>query len=312
MRILIYGIGGIGGYFGGKMAKAGFDVSMIARGKHLNAIKQEGLVVESIKGNFKISPKLATDNIHEVARPDLVILGVKSWQVKEVAKSLKPTIGEDTMVLPLQNGADNVDKLLEVLPRENVLAGLCHIISYIEAPGKIKHTYLEPHITFGEIDNSKTERIRKVQEIFNKSAISNLVPEDIQLEIWKKFLFITTISGIGGLTRVPVDKIRESKYLYSLMQQTAQEIMAVGKAKGVALTQDHINDAFEIINKQPKGATASTQRDIMEGKPSEVGNFNGYIVKEGTALNEPTPINEFIYECLLPMETEARKQLLFS
>ena len=308
MKILIYGIGGAGGYFGGKLAKAGYNVTMIARGKHLEAIQKYGLSVKSINGDFRVFPKLATNNLKEVSPPDLVILGVKSWQIEETATLLKPIIAEETMVLPLQNGADNAEKLLRILPKKNVLAGLCKIVSFIESPGIIKHASYEPLITFGEIDNSMTPRIKKIQEIFNNSEITNNIPEDIQLEIWKKFLFIVTISGIGGLTRVPLEKIRESGYLIDVMQKTALEILAVAHAKNIALTPKHIEEVFEIIRQQPPGTTASTQRDIMDGKPSELQNFNGYIVNEGTRLGVPTPVNRFIFECLLPLENEARNR----
>ena len=308
MKILIYGIGGVGGYFGAKLAKAGYEVTMIARGKHLASIRENGLEVESINGDFRVFPKLATDNLEEVSKPDLVILGVKSWQIEEAAALIKPIIGEETMVLPLQNGANNVGKLLKILPEKNVLAGLCFIVSFIESPGKIKHASFEPLITFGEIDNIMSPRIKKVQEIFNHSEITNNIPEDIQLEIWKKFLFIATISGIGGLTRVPIGKIRESDYLFEVMKNSALEIMAVANAKNVALSLEHVDKIFEMICKQPPGTTASTQRDIMDGKPSELQNFNGYIVNEGTRLSVPTPVNRFIYECLLPMGNDVRNR----
>lgn len=307
MKILIYGIGGVGGYFGGKLAKAGNEVTMIARGKHLQAIRENGLEVESINGDFKVFPKLATSDVNEAETPELVILGVKSWQIEAAAQELKPVLGEDTMVLPLQNGANNVEKLLRVLPEKNVLAGLCHIISFVEVPGKIKHPSFEPQITFGDLNNAKTERILRVQELLEEAGINNTIPEDIQLEIWKKFLYITTVSGIGGLTRVPIDKIRASEYLYDLMRKTAEEIRAVANAKEIPLKDEHVEKAFKMIQNQPEGTTASTQRDIMAGKPSELENFNGYVVKEGEKLKVETPVNRFIYECLLPMEQEARK-----
>jgi len=307
MEILVYGIGGVGGYFGGKLANAGFNVSMIARGEHLKAVQKNGLEIESLNGNFKVKPKLATSDISEVPTPDLVILGIKSWQIPSVATELKSIIGEKTMVLPLQNGADNVEKLLEILPRKNVLAGLCFVVSFIDKPGKIKHAAFDPKITFGEIDNSKSDRILKLKNIFDEAGFENSIPENIQLEIWKKFMFICTVSGIGGLTRVSIDKIRESEYLNRVMKDTAKEIIKVGKAKGVPLKDTHLDMVFDIINAQPEGNTASTQRDIMNRKPSELDNFNGYIVKEGEKLGVKTPVNRYIYECLKPMEKEARK-----
>lgn len=306
MKILIFGIGGVGGYFGGKLAQAGFNVTMIARGKHLEAINKNGLEVESINGDFTVQPNLATDDLAEVPTPDLVILGVKSWQIQEVANKLKPIISAETMILPLQNGANNVEKLLEILPKKNILAGLCHIVSFVERPGKIKHVSFEPRITFGEIDNSNSERIQRLKSVFEKAGITNFNPENIQLEIWKKFLFITTISGLGGLTRVSIEKIRESKYLYDLLLKTAQEIKLVANAKGIPLAEEHLEKAFEIIQNQPPGTTASTQRDIMAGRPSELENFNGFIVKEAEDLDIATPVNKMIYECLVPMEKDAR------
>lgn len=307
MEILVYGIGGVGGYFGGKLANAGLNVSMIARGEHLKAIRKHGLQVESIKGNFKVKPKIATSDVSMVPTPDLIILGIKSWQIPSVAAELKPILGENTMVLPLQNGADNYEKLIEILPEKNVLAGLCFVVSFLEKPGKIKHAAFEPKITFGEIDNSKSARVMKVRDLLDEAGIENSIPENIQLEIWKKFLFICTLSGIGGLTRVSIDKIRESEFLYDLMRKTAKEIKEVANAKNVPLTDKHIEMVFEIINSQPRGNTASTQRDIMNGKPSELENFNGYIVKQGEKSGVETPVNRYIYECLKPMEAEARK-----
>ncbi len=307
MEILVYGIGGVGGYFGGKLANAGLHVSMIARGEHLKAIRKHGLKVESINGNFKVKPKVATSDVSEVPTPDLIILGIKSWQIPSVAAELKPIMGENTMVLPLQNGANNYEKLIEFLPEKNVLAGLCFIVSFLENPGKIKHTAFEPKITFGEIDNSKSARVMKVRDLLEEAGIENSIPENIQLEIWKKFLFICTVSGIGGLTRVPIDKIRESEFLFDLMRKTAKEIREVANAKNVALTDKHIEMVIEIINSQLRGTTASTQRDIMNGKPSELENFNGYIVKQGEKYGVDTPVNRYIYECLKPMEAEARK-----
>lgn len=309
MKILVYGAGGVGGYFGARLAESGNKVSFIARGVHLRAIKKSGLQLESIKGNITVNPELVTSDINEVETPDLILLGVKSWQLPEVASELKKIISRDTIVLPLQNGADNYEKLTEILPKNNVLAGLCFIVSYIERPGKIKHASFEPRIVFGEADNSRSERISMVSTLFLEAKIDFLNPENIQLEIWKKFLFICTISGIGGLTRVSIDKIRNSAYLLDLMKQTSGEIRSVANAKGIPLNDEHIEKAFQIIENQPQGTTASTQRDIMEGKPSEIENFNGYIVTEGERLGIKTPVNKMIYECLKPMEEQARKTL---
>jgi len=309
MKILVYGAGGVGGYFGARLAESGNKVSFIARGEHMRAIKESGLQLESINGDITVHPEFVTSDINEVETIDLVLLGVKSWQLPEVASELKKIISRDTIVLPLQNGADNYEKLTEILPKENVLAGLCFIVSYIEKPGKIKHASFEPRIVFGEADNSRSKRISMISNLLSEAKIDYLNPENIQLEIWKKFLFICTISGIGGLTRVSIDKIRNSSYLLDLMKQTSAEIKSVANAKDIPMNDEHIEKAFQIIENQPQGTTASTQRDIMEGKPSEIENFNGFIVREGERLGIETPVNKMIYECLKPMEEQARKTL---
>ncbi|MEH6658888.1 2-dehydropantoate 2-reductase [Leeuwenhoekiella marinoflava] len=307
MNILIYGIGGVGGYFGGKLTKTNNHITFIARGKHLDAVQKNGLQVSSYKGDFVAGPDLATDDLSKIPTPDLVILGVKSWQVPETIEALKPYVKPKTLFLPLQNGAANAEKILEVLPDAQALGGLCRIVAFKDGPGKIKHLTFEPSITFGELDGSLSDRVKALQELFQEADFVGDLVENIQVEIWKKFLFICTISGIGGLTRVPMGKIRSSEYLFNMMKDTAQEIFNVAKAKGIALTEKHMESVFEAIQNQEADVTASTQRDIMEGKPSELDNFNGYIVREGKRLGVSVPVNELIYECLLPMEKEARK-----
>lgn len=305
MNIVVVGAGGVGGYFGGKLAHAGFDVTFIARGKTLQAIKDNGLKVKSVNGDFVVHPK-TTNDIKELKNPDLVILGVKSWQIEAIAKELKDVISKKTMVLPLQNGADNADRLRNILPHENVLAGLCKIVSKIEAPGVINHFAFEPEIVFGEYDSKLTSRVKKVKSAFDKAGFKSTISENIQLDIWKKFLFITTISGIGAITREVYGEIRKDEDLRQIMYQTANEIVAIANAKGVVLTNSDIEMTLKIIDNFNHGTTASMQRDFMAGRPSELENFNGYIVKQGKELHVLTPANSFIYHCLLPQERKAR------
>jgi 2-dehydropantoate 2-reductase len=305
MNIVVIGAGGVGGYFGGKLANAGFNVTFIARGSHLKAIKNKGLQVKSILGDFTVFPN-AKENVSDIKNPDVVILGVKSWQVLEVAKQLKPIINNETMVLPLQNGADNADKLISVLPRQNVLAGFCKIVSKIESAGVINHFSFEPEIVFGEYDNKRTHRVKELKHVFDKAGFKNILSEDIHLDIWKKFLFIVSISGIGALTRAPFGAMRENEAIRKIIFDTANEIVEIANAKGIGLSQKDIEAILTVIDKQDYKTTASMQRDIMEGKPSELENFNGYIVSQGKLLGIETPTNAFIYNCLLPQEQLAR------
>lgn len=306
MKIVVYGTGGVGGFFGGRIANAGYDVTFIARVEHLKAIKRNGLQVKSIDGSFTVYPN-ATDAIEEVKEINLILLGVKSWQITDVAKKLKPVIGKETMVLPLQNGADNADRLREVLPHHNVLAGLCKVVSKVEAPGVINHFDFVPEIVFGEYDNAKTDRILQVKKIFDDAGFKNRIADDIHLDIWRKFIFIATVSGIAALTRVVYGELKGDKAIQNLFRQNGEEILQIANTKGIALTKKDIDIALDWVEGCDYNTTASMQRDIMEGKPSELENFNGYIVKQGKELSIPTPVNEFVYNCLLPQERIARR-----
>jgi len=306
MNIVVIGAGGIGGYFGGRIANAGYNVTFVARGKHLEAIRNNGLQVKSTKGDFIVHPN-ATDTINDIENPDLIILGVKSWQVEEIAKQIKPIVTNTTMVLPLQNGADNVDKLLAHLDKKNVLAGLCKIVSKVEAPGVINHFAFEPEVIFGENDNSQTERIEKVKEVFDDAGFKNKIAGDIHKSIWRKFLFITMVSGIASLTRVVFGEMLKDKNIEKIILDTAHEIKEIAIAKGVNISDDDVEFAMNMYKNSEYDTTASMQRDIMEGKPSELENLNGYIVKQGKLLGIPTPTNSFIYKGLLPQERLVRK-----
>ncbi len=305
MKIVIIGAGGVGGYFGGKLAASGFDTSFLVRGKTLETMQANGLHVKSILGNFHVSPN-STDNYDIVKRANLVILSVKSWQIEEIAYKLKPFLKANAMVLPLQNGADNANRLAEILGTEKVLAGLCRIVSKIESPGIIDHFGYEPEIIFGEIDNSKSLRVSEIHNIFNKAGFKNNISSDIQRDIWLKFLFITSISAMGALTRSVLGVLREDVFIRKKLLKTAEEIVSIGQTLGIHIGKDDIKNCFKIIDAIDYNTTMSLQRDIMEEKPSELENFNGYIVDQGDKLGIETPVNDFIYYSLRPGEEKVR------
>ncbi len=170
MRIAIFGSGGVGGYFGGRLALAGQDVTFIARGEHLRALRSTGLRVDSIKGDFTVSPVLATNDPAQVRNVDVVILGVKAWQIGEAAHAMAPMLGPATFVLPLQNGVEAFEQLAAVLGRDRVLGGLCKIVSYVVEPGHIQHAGFEPFVAFGEWDNHLSDRVAVLRETFSSPA----------------------------------------------------------------------------------------------------------------------------------------------
>ncbi|MDN5213423.1 2-dehydropantoate 2-reductase [Fulvivirgaceae bacterium BMA12] len=305
MKILIYGTGGVGGYFGGKLAQAGNDVTFIARGEHLNAMKRQGLKVLSPKGDFTVSNPKATDDVSGLEAMDLILLGVKSFQVKEAVSAIKNLIKSETIIIPLQNGVFANEEIMEIVGKTNLVGGLCKIISRIESPGVINHMMYEPSIAIGELDHEVSDRAARIQSLFQQSGIQLTVTDNIQAALWKKFMFICT-GGLGALTRFPYGVNREMTGTRDLLLALIAEIYTVGKQLGIAL-QDHDKDnAMKIVDSLPHEATSSMQRDIIEGRPSELEYLTGAVVKLGKTNGVDTPVNSFIYHCLLPAEHKNR------
>jgi 2-dehydropantoate 2-reductase len=309
MNILIIGTGGVGGYFGGKLALAGNKVIFVARGKHLEAIKEKGLVVKSLKGDFVIHPAIVTDNFSALAPPDLIILGVKAWQVKDIATEIKPILHDKTVILPLQNGVMVGEELSAVLGPKHVLGGLCRIFSKIEAPGVINHYGVDPEIVFGELNNEKTARILELQQNFVKSGFKATIPESIQTELWRKLILIGS-GSLLALTRSSYGSVRENPETRTLMQNLLIEIYLVGKKSGARLEDDTVDKIMKYIDSYPYDSNTSLARDIWAEKPSEIEYQSGSVSVLGEKLGIQTPINTFIYHCLLPMERRAREKAL--
>ncbi|HSB65752.1 MAG TPA: 2-dehydropantoate 2-reductase, partial [Anaerolineales bacterium] len=232
MHIVVFGAGGVGGYFGGRLALAGERVTFIARGEHLKAMQRNGLTVESIKGNFTIHPVVATDDPTTVKNVDGVLMCVKTWHVREAAKAILPVLDPGTFVIPLENGVDAPTLLAEVLGKEHVMGGLCQIASRIATPGVIQHAGIEPYIAFGELDNLLRERARKILQVFLHAGLSAEIPADINVALWKKFLFISAVSGIGAITRVPFGEFRALAGTRQLLLEALRECYAVAVAQG--------------------------------------------------------------------------------
>jgi len=305
MRIVVFGVGGVGGYFGGKLANAGMDVTFIARGKNLQALKEKGLRVDSLEGDFVVNPVQATENPSEVGQVDAVILGVKAWQVPAAADYLRPLIGTNSYVLPLQNGVEACDQLAAVLGENHVMGGLCYVVSFIVAPGHIKHAGMVPRIIFGELDGRRSDRSELLLKAFSAAGVGAEISPDINVSIWEKFLFIASLSGVGAVTRVPVGVARAIPETRRLYEQCIKEIASLAEARGVKLEQGAAGITMAKIDSLPPEATASMQRDIMAGLPSELSGQNGAVVRLAKEAGISTPVNDFFYASLLPQEQSA-------
>ena len=281
MRIAIFGSGAVGGYFGGRLAHAGEDVVFIARGEHLKAMQADGLRVDSINGDFVVKPVNATDDPSKTGSVDLVLVCVKAWQVTEAAEVMRPMIGPDTIVLPLQNGLEAPSQLSEVLGHRHVLGGLCGLFCYVAGPGHIVHAGTDPFVKFGELDNRRSRRIEKLLDIFAGAGVNADIPTDIQVAMWLKFMFITVWSGMGALTRSPAGIWRSQPQTRRMAECGLQEIIDVAEARGISLPQNAIQTTMSVYDGLVPESTASLQRDVMEGRPSEleaqIGSGCGYV-----------------------------------
>ena len=311
MHIAVFGAGGVGGYYGGRLAQAGEDIVFIARGDHLKAMLTHGLRVDSVKGDFVVKPVQATDNPEQVGVVDLIIVGVKTWQVNDAAQAMRPMVGPETVVLPLQNGVETPAHLAAVLGTRHVLGGLCALVTLIVGPGHIRHIGVEPFVRLGELDNHMSERVQRLQETFVRAGVSVDIPSDIHAAMWKKFLNIVPFGSLGAVSRAPIGVLMEVPETRKLVKQGMCEIYELARTKNIALSEKIVDKAMAALEKIPASGTSSLQRDIIAGKPSELDAWTGAVVRIGEEEGVPTPLHSFLYYSLLPLELRARGQVKF-
>jgi 2-dehydropantoate 2-reductase len=311
MRIAVIGVGGVGGYFGGKLADGGADVVFIARGATLDALRTTGLRVDSIKGNFVVEHPDVTDDAAAAGRVDAIFVTVKTWQVPAAAELIRPMIGDDTIVVPLENGIDAPEQLATVIGREHVLGGLCGIVSFIAAPGHIRHVGADPFVMFGELDNHASKRAERLRDACLSAGVQADIPNDIHHALWSKFVFIAPMSGIGAATRVPVGVWRSMLETRALAASAIREIVSVAMAYGVDLGgESAVDRTLARFDGLPSDATSSLQRDLMEGRRSELDAQLGAVVRLGLAAGVATPVCETLLALLLPQELASREKQL--
>ena len=310
MRIAIFGVGGVGGYFGGRLAQAGEEVVFIARGEHLRALHTHGLRVESLKGDFVVTPVQATDDPAQVGAVDVVLVGVKAWQIPEVAPAMRPLIGPETYVVPLQNGLEAPAQLAVALGAEHVLGGTCAIYSLIAAPGCIRHIGLEPSVTFGELDKRPSSRAERLRQALERAGVTASIAPDIQVPMWEKFLVLRW-GIVGAVTRAPAGIVRSLPEIRQMVVHASQEVIAVAQARHVVMADDSLQKSLTILDSLPVTATTSLQRDVMDGRPSEIDAQAGALLRLGQEVGIATPLHTFLYHSVLPMEMRARGQVQF-
>jgi 2-dehydropantoate 2-reductase len=310
MRVAVIGAGGVGGYFGGKLAHDGLDVVFVARGATLTALRTHGLRVESIKGDFALDHVQATDDPGAFGAVDAILLTVKTWQIPEAAASIKPMLKNDTAVIPLENGMEAPQQIAQIVGSKHALGGLCALVSFVVAPGHIRHIGADPFIMFGELDNRRTERVEKLRVAFEGAGVHTEVPADIHRSMWSKFLFIAPMSAIGATTRVPVGVWRSVPETRELATRALREVLAVAASRDINLGDDAVERTLERYDALPPESTSSLQRDVMDSRPSELDAQLGAVVRMGAEQNIATPVFDTVYRALLPQERRARGLLV--
>ena len=309
MRFAIVGAGGLGGYYGARLAEAGHEVAFIARGAHLDAIRKNGLKVFSPLGDTHLNDVVATNDPRDVGLVDVIVVAVKTWQIADAARAMQPMIKADTIVVPFLNGVEAPDELASIVGAEHVVGGLSKVFSLVEAPGVVRHFNPGAYVEIGELGGGLSERVEKLRAAFESAGSQANSSADIRTELWKKLLTVSSWAGLGALSRSPMGVLRSLPETHALIDRAMDEGIAVGARRGHPIAADYKRELWTFYEAMPADATASMQRDLMAGKPSELDAWNGAIVRFGLETGVDTPVQTFTYHALLPMERRARGQL---
>ena len=300
MRIAVMGTGGTGGYFGGLLARAGEEVTFIARGDHLEEIRKNGLAIKSVlAGDFSI-PANATDNTQDIGPVDFVLFCVKAYDNATAADQIRPLIGPETVVLSVQNGIDNEQQIGEVIGPEHIVGCVSYVSSIIESPGVVAQTGGPGKIVLGEMQGGTSARTETIQNTLQNSGIAAELHPDIQVALWQKFLAICGVNGITALTRLPMGEILACEETRNLMRGTMEEVEAVARASGAALPGDCVDQSMDLFSSLEPSIRGSMYYDLAAGRRLELDVLNGTLVRLGSEHGIPTPINFAIYAALKP------------
>jgi 2-dehydropantoate 2-reductase len=298
-RIVVMGTGGVGGYFGGRLARAGVDVTFVARGAHLDALRRDGLTVNStIEGRWKV-PVRAVDSLEAQPPADLVLLCVKSFDTETALERLRPVVGADTGVLSLQNGIENLDTIDRVLGRGHAIGGAAYVFATIEAPGVITHRFAG-RIVFGELDGRATARCQRLDAALGRAGVPHELSTDIRRVLWEKYLFITAQAGLTALTRSPLGVIRDLPETWRLYRLLLEELSALAAAAGVGLAPDTVDTIMKMAAGLGPETSSSLAHDLAQGRRLELEAMQGYAVRLGERLGVATPATFAVYAALKP------------
>jgi 2-dehydropantoate 2-reductase len=306
VKIAVMGTGGVGGYFGGMLARAGRDVVFIARGDHLTAIQRDGLHVSTVDDDFTVRAP-ATSDANNIGIVDLALFCVKAYDTEAAGQALSPAIGPETIVLSLQNGIDNEPKLAAWYGAEHILGGVCYISASITAPGTITQTSGPRTIIFGELDGAATARAKRIEDLFRTSGIDCTLTNSIHEALWTKFLLMCAFGGVASVARATAGEILEISETRSLLRETMAEVAAVAAAHDVELGDDIVTQMMDTAATFAPETRPSMLVDLEAGRRIEHDALNGAVVRLGSDAGVPTPANRFIYAALKPADSRASR-----
>ena len=298
MRIVIMGAGGLGGYFGARLAAAGNDVAFVARGAHLAAIKQNGLRVTSARGDLHLPDVVATDDPSTLAPADVVMIAVKLWDTETAAEAVKSLVRPGTAVVSFQNGVSKDAALTRILGREAVIGGVGQIGVVIASPGVIAHTGTMAKLTFGELDNARSARVESLLATCTAAEIDAEIADDINLATWQKFAFLVGMSACTASMRSTLGPIRANPQTRDFLRDVIGEVVAVGRALGIPLAENFAEQRMAMIEALPPQMTASMQGDLARGNRLEVPWLSGAVVEMGKQVGVSTPLNRAVFDIL--------------
>ena len=299
MKIAIFGSGGVGGYFGGRLAAAGEDVTFLARGAHLKALQESGLRIASPLGDVHIPKVQAADRPEAIGPVDVVLFTVKLYDVDASAATLAPLIGPDTVVITLQNGVDAVGMVSRHVGRAHVAGGAAYIVAVIDKPGHIRHTTAQ-QLVFGEHDGSRSDRLVAFEQAGLRAGFQAQASTDVEAALWTKFVRLATWSGMTSATRSTLGVLRDTPETYELMLAAIEEVIAVGRARGVKFPADIMDGTIHLMQTFPHGSKSSMLEDLERGRRLELPWLSGAVVRLGRDVGVPTPIHQFINAVLTP------------
>jgi 2-dehydropantoate 2-reductase len=300
MRIAVVGAGGVGGGFGAALAKAGAHVTFLARGAHLAAMKSQGLKVTGPRGDTHLVPTQATDNPADIGKVDIVLFCVKLWDVESAGAHIKPLIGPDTAVIPLQNGIDAPERLIPILGANAVMGGVAQISASIIAPGVIQQVGTFMRMIFGEFDGKRSKRAEDFLVLCLKAGFDATLSEQVLTELWMKFILLASNASIMAATRQPIGKLRDDPDLRPIFLAAWQEVIDVGRARGVALPADALDKILDFTSHAPPAMKASMALDLDRGNRLELPWLGGKVAELGRQLGVPTPTHSMMYAMLKP------------